>query len=94
MILENRGISRTAEIEKDIPGNLKSEEENGMQSSIIGGLFRSIEARGDRVDSENVSKNIESEVQQSEIPFSGLQNVAMLLKSTSDILRFIDVIFL
>ena len=94
MIQEKRGISRTAEIEKDIAGNLKSEEENGMPSSIIGGLVRSIEARSDRLDSENVSKKIESEVQQSEIPFSGLENVAILLKSTSDILRFIDVIFL
>ena len=94
MIQERRGISRAAEIEKDIAGNLKSEEENGCPSTIIAGLVRSIEASGDRLDSENVSKKIESEVQQSEIPFSGLENFSMLLKSTSDILRFIDVISL
>jgi hypothetical protein len=94
MIQERRGISRAAEIEKDIAGKMRTEEVKGVPSTMIGELVRSIEARGDRLESENVSKKIETEVQQAEIPFTDLENVAMLLKSTSDILRFIGAISL
>jgi hypothetical protein len=94
MIQERRGISRAAEIEKDIAGKMRAEEAKGVASAMIGDLVRSIEACGDRLDTENVSKKIEGQVQQAEIPFTDLENVTMLLKSTSDILRLIGAISL
>jgi len=63
MIQERRGISRAAEIEKDIAGKMRGEEAKGVASTMIGDLVRSIEACGDRLDTENVSKKIEGQVQ-------------------------------
>ena len=51
MIQERRGISRAAEIEKEIAGKMRSEEVKGVASNMIGELVRSIEARGDRLES-------------------------------------------
>jgi hypothetical protein len=60
----------------------------------IGELIRVLEERGSKLTNDKMSKYIESEIQKAEIPISDLENVALLLKSTNDVLRLIGALSL